>query len=346
MRIAPTLRVRLAYRLAYRVLLALGGLVMAVTQVGPTALGAAASVSALPVQRADQQPHQASSQLSVRVAMRMSAEGVAEFCIDLRDAAAETRLCPGQRSLLVERAPQSRWMRSRSVFFGPELSLWVRARREGDHLRVGLGIKMGDEARNLRRTSWSFEWRRAPRDLWQRTTARTVELPAEPHPELWDQAAKIVSESRRLELDQPAPEFRLPRLDAEHDRLVSLSDARNADEGGVAVILVFWSSWAPYASETLLMLGELAQDDPDLRVVGINVYESSLQVAAEFAAQYGDGMLHLSDAHGAVAEHYRVDGVPEIFLIDADGVYRGAVRGPAPRAVIMSAMQQLVGGER
>ena len=343
MKIAPTLRVRLAYR----VLLTLVGLVMAVTQVGPTALDAAASVSAPLIQRADQQPHHASSQLSVRVAMRKSADDVAEFCIDLRDAAGETRLCPERRFLIVERAPQSSWVRSRPAAFGPSVSLWARARREGDQLQVGVGVKLGDEVRDLRRTAWSFDWRRAPRGLWQRTTALIIELPSELHHERSDQAARIISGPRRLELGQPAAEFRLPRLDEERDRLVLLSEARDADDGGVAAtLLVFWSSWAPYASETLLMLGELAQDDPDLRVVGINVYESSLQVAAEFAAQYGDGMLHLSDAHGAVAEHYRVDGVPEIFLIDADGVYRGAVRGPAPRAVIMSAMQQLVGGER
>ena len=53
------------------------------------------------------------------------------------------------------------------------------------------------------------------------------------------------------------------------------------------------------------------------------------------------GLLHLSDVDGSVARHYRVDGLPELFLLDSRGVYRGVIRGAAPLAEILAAIRAI-----
>lgn len=278
-----------------------------------------------------------SSRLAVGIATWTSAEGVIELCIDLRDAAVgQTRQCPERRQLAVARAREHRWLRSRPVYIAPEVSIWVRARRVGDQLDLGLGVRSEGVARGIRASSWSLHWPTAPINQWQRTSFVSIELPVAPHPELWDSPAGIALGAPRLEAGRPAPEFRLPRLSGPDDDLVSLSSVLSANER--LTLIVFWASWAPFVDETLSVLGDLARRSDDIRVIGINVYEVTEGAGQDFIRNYGTNLLHLHDADGSVAQHYRVDGVPELYVLDSDGVYRGVIRGAAPLAEILSAI--------
>lgn len=275
--------------------------------------------------------------LSARVSAWKSADGVVELCVDLRDAVVgETRQCPQSRLLTFARAPESRWLRSRTIAIAPETSLWVRARRVGGRLDVGLGLSVEGEARGIRARSWALDWETTPIEQWQRTSAVRFDLPVAPHPELWQTGAGIVAGARRLEVGQQAPEFRLPVLGAEDDSPVSLSTVR-ADRAPLT-LLVFWASWAPFVGETLSVLGDLAESEDQVVVIGINVYEVADGAGEAFTQNYGTELLHLVDADGSVARHYRVDGVPELFVIDSEGIYRGVIRGAAPLTEILSAI--------
>ena len=275
--------------------------------------------------------------LSVSLASWKSADGTIELCIDLRDAAVgDTRQCPQRRQLTFARAPDARWLRSRSIAVAPEVELWVRARRVGQRLDLGLGYSIEGARRGLRARSWSIDWPSAPVDQWQTTSEIPLRLPVAPHPELWDTPAGIVAGAKRLQMGTPAPEFRLPELGADDESLLSLSSIRSPDQR--VTLIVFWASWAPLVGETLSVLGDLAQREDNIQVIGINVYETSPGAGPAFAERFGVNLLHLADLDGSVAQHYRVDGLPELFVLDSEGVYRGVIRGAAPLTEILSAI--------
>ena len=282
-----------------------------------------------------------SSSLSVRIAAWKSADGVVELCVDLRDATVgEVRQCPRRRQLTFARATEQRWLRSRSIEIAPEVSLWVRARRVGQRLDLGLGVSIEGEARGVRARSWVLDWPTAEVDRWLRTSSIALRLPVAPHPELWTSEAGVAAGAQRLEVGRRAPEFRLPRLGDFEDSLVSLTAAmsngtgRSRDER--VTVIVFWASWAPRGDATLTMLDQLMTSRDDLLMIAVNVYEEAEGAGATFAQRYGPTLLHLVDETASVAQHFRVDGLPELFLIDAQGVYRAVIRGAAPLAEILA----------
>ena len=280
------------------------------------------------------------SSLQANVTTLKSDTGYLELCLELgSQAPAETRLCPERRLLRFERAPEGRWLRSRSLDIAPEVAVWIRARRLGGTLQVGLGVSIEGVARGVRASSWVLDWNAAPVGEWERTAAVTLDLPVAPHPELWPPEAGMVAGAHRLEIGKPAPQFSLPVLGGQADSLITLSQARQAGEQ--LTLIVFWASWAPYVGQTLSVLGDLAEREDEVLVIGINVYETADSTGASFGRTYGSGLLHLVDADGTVAQHYRVDGLPELFVIDSDGIYRGVIRGAAPLTEILSALYGL-----
>ena len=277
------------------------------------------------------------SSLRANVTIWKSDPGVGELCIDLRDpVAGETRQCPSSRRLTFEQAPQNRWLRSRAIHIAPEVSVWVRARRVGGRVDLGLGLSIEGVARGVRSRSWALDWETIPVGRWVQTSTVILQLPVAPHAELWPPQLGIVAGAPRLEEGKEAPEFKLPVLTGEDDAALSLSDLRRGDEQ--LTLIVFWASWAPFVGETLSVLGDLAARESSVLVIGINVYEVTDGAGKDFVSNYGTDLIHLVDTEGSVAQHYRVDGVPELFVIDSDGVYRGVIRGAAPLTEIMSAL--------
>lgn len=278
-----------------------------------------------------------SSTLRVNMAIRVSAEGHAELCVDLSDArAGQTRQCPDRRRFTFARAPEGRWLRSAALHIAPEVSIYARARRSGDLLDFGLGVTIEGETRGLRSQTWQLEWDAIQPNRWVTSSTLPLRLPVSPHPELWPAQSGVVAGAHRLEVGKPAPEFLLPVLGGPSDTVVSLSRARSGDEQ--LTLIVFWSSWAPFVGETLNVLSDLAARQGDILVIGVNVYEVDAGAGAAFASNYGADLLHLVDMSGQVAQHYRVDGVPELFVIDEHGIYRGVIRGAAPLTQILSAL--------
>lgn len=267
--------------------------------------------------------------LRAGVAAWRISEGTIEFCIDVDDLnGREVRLCPDLRELNVEAARERRWYRTRGVELAENVSLWVRARRVGDRLDVGLGLRSGGQSRGFRARSWFFDLDRMPTNRWQRTSVLRVTVPVATHTWLWAATAGIVDESQRLVQGFRAPDFVLPRLLGDGESLVSLSEVLAGEEH--LTLIVFWASWAPYVSETLSILQEIASESSEVRVVAINVYELSGNDGPPFAREHGLKMLHLVDESGAVAQHYRVDGLPELYVIDWRGAFLGVIRGAAP----------------
>lgn len=283
--------------------------------------------------------HAQEPSLRASIATWKTADGIVELCIDLHEEArGSTRICPDLRELNVAAVSERRWFRSRAVEIASGASLWVRARRIGDRLDFGLGVRSDGRSRGLRAATWSFDWRQRPTNRWQRSSSIVLPLSVTPYSRLFATSAGMLSDAPQLELGQPAPEFTLPVLGGEPDTLISLFDARSS--GARHTLLVFWASWAPHADETLAMLSELASESANVRVIAINVYEPDRRAALRSARDHGARILHLFDETGSVARHYRVDGLPEIYVLDRWGVYLFAIRGPAPLFHMLSSIMR------
>ena len=118
-------------------------------------------------------------------------------------------------------------------------------------------------------------------------------------------------------IDRPAPAFSIATL----ARGTGETTFDSASMAGRVWVLNVWASWCgPCIQEhpQLLRLAELR----DVPIVGLN-YKDSPDDARAWLARHGDVFTHvLSDVDGAVGLDWGVYGVPETFVIGADGRVR------------------------
>lgn len=124
---------------------------------------------------------------------------------------------------------------------------------------------------------------------------------------------RINSETGVLVFDEvrDAPDFEVTSFSGEPLRL---SDLR-----GQIVILNFWASWCPPCQDETPLL-EAAQDNlgDDVVLIGMDIWDAEGD-ARDFLEQYGVTYAVGHDDNGEVAIDYGVSGVPETFVIDAEG---------------------------
>ena len=117
-------------------------------------------------------------------------------------------------------------------------------------------------------------------------------------------------------IGQPAPDVALTDLDG---NTVMLSDLQ-----GRPVIVNFWGSWCgPCVEEFPVLQQALARHRADdLAVLGIVVRDNS-ESARAFMARMGASWTAAMDPGGMTATSFGINGAPESFFIDRDGVVRG-----------------------
>ncbi|MGE5073700.1 MAG: redoxin domain-containing protein [Anaerolineae bacterium] len=123
-----------------------------------------------------------------------------------------------------------------------------------------------------------------------------------------------------MRINEPAPDFRLPDL---YGDMVQLKDFR-----GKIVIINFWSCECPHSERTdreLMAMFVQWRDDVVLLPVAANRIETPQAIAE--AARLRRLPPVLMDADHIVADLYRAQTTPEVFIIDRDGIlrYAGAV---------------------
>lgn len=117
-----------------------------------------------------------------------------------------------------------------------------------------------------------------------------------------------------------APDFDLTTFSGEP---LQLSSYR-----GQIVVLNFWASWCPPCREETPLL-ETSQDNlgDDVVLIGIDIWDTDGD-ARDFLAEFGVTYIVAPDDTGEVAIDYGVTGVPETFVIDADGQIVARLTGP------------------
>lgn len=147
-------------------------------------------------------------------------------------------------------------------------------------------------------------------------------------------------------IGEKVPPFALPPLagiaTGAGAPLPGLSD-RDLAQGGVTVVNV-WASWCGPCRLEHPLLARLAAE-PDLRVVGIN-YKDKPEAAARFLQALGNPYAAVGrDESGRTAIDWGVYGVPETFVVAADGTIRYKQVGPlAPET--MPAFEEAVRAAR
>jgi peroxiredoxin len=127
-----------------------------------------------------------------------------------------------------------------------------------------------------------------------------------------------------LQIGDSAPDFTLPDLTGQD---VSLQDFR-----GKVVLLNFWASWCvPCRSETpaLQRLYEKYQDQ-DFVVIGVSIDEETVEAVPDFIEEFGltyPILLDTTRVSTGQDGSYRLEGIPQSYFIDAEGIIRDIGEG-------------------
>jgi cytochrome c biogenesis protein CcmG/thiol:disulfide interchange protein DsbE len=135
-----------------------------------------------------------------------------------------------------------------------------------------------------------------------------------------------------------APDMPLPPLDAE-----ATGFTRDELGKGKPILVNFWASWCiPCRIEHPTLQALAAKGE--VALYGVD-YKDDAKAARGFLKEFGDPYQKIdSDKEGRVSIDWGVTGVPETFVIDADGVVRAHYAGPLTedvlQRVILPAMAQ------
>lgn len=137
-------------------------------------------------------------------------------------------------------------------------------------------------------------------------------------------------------IGKPAPAFAAPML-ADEGKTLRLEDFK-----GRVWVLNVWASWCAPCREEHPLLVDFAQRHPGLTLVGLN-YKDQRAAGTTWLQRLGDPYTaSLFDPQGRIGLDYGVYGVPETFVIDAQGVVRHKHIGPLTPESIRNELEPLL----
>ena len=130
-----------------------------------------------------------------------------------------------------------------------------------------------------------------------------------------------LKEIKKIEIGKPAPDFVLQDVSGNTWKLSSLK--------GKAVFINFWASWCKPCRDEMPSMEALnkAMAGQPFQMLAI-VFNDDLDTANRFARRLGVTFPVLVNPEPELTEAYMITGVPETFLIDANGILRHRFIGP------------------
>ena len=130
-------------------------------------------------------------------------------------------------------------------------------------------------------------------------------------------------------LGKAAPAFDLPRIGDE---------GTFRPEAGRITVVNFWASWCVPCQRENDVLDQFYEDRPaDIELVGV-LYGDTRRGALDFRRRYGGRWPLVDDPGGRAALDFGLRGVPETFVIDAEGIVVARLVGGVTRASLESAV--------
>ncbi len=162
-------------------------------------------------------------------------------------------------------------------------------------------------------------------------------------------SGRDVSEVPSALIGRPAPEFTLapvPELTSGGDVVPGFS---RADLLGKVSIVNIFASWCVPCRDEHPFLMELARDRR-IQMLGIN-YKDKPANARDFLEGFGNPYLRVgADDTGRAAIEWGVYGVPETFIVDAEGTIRYKFIGPMSErsyhSVILPQLESILSGSQ
>ncbi len=132
----------------------------------------------------------------------------------------------------------------------------------------------------------------------------------------------------------PAPDFTLETFDGE---IIRLSDFR-----GTPVIINFWASWCLECyREAPILEDAWRRHKEHVMFIGVDYVDTEPAARAylrRFDITYPNGM----DKGNRISDAYRIQGVPETFFVDRNGVLQGVKIGPITADELEAWIQKLI----
>jgi len=130
------------------------------------------------------------------------------------------------------------------------------------------------------------------------------------------------SNVQTLTLGSKVADFKLTTFDGSQVTLKSLQ--------GKTVLINFWASWCTTCIDEAAILQEGWQKvglGGQIVFLGVD-YADTEPAAKAFMQKYSISYLNGPDLRSALSQQFHISGVPETYLIDADGTLRGIKIGP------------------
>lgn len=142
-------------------------------------------------------------------------------------------------------------------------------------------------------------------------------------------------------IGREAPKTNLPAVAGLLDEGKPIPGLNAADFKGSVTLVNVWASWCVPCHDEVPFLEKLAQDQR-VRLVGIN-YKDQPDNARRFIGRYGNPFVAVgADPNGRAAIEWGVYGVPETFLVGADGRIAYKLVGPLTEDNLKSAVMPAI----
>ena len=147
-------------------------------------------------------------------------------------------------------------------------------------------------------------------------------------------------------IGRPAPALDLPALDGlvREGKPVAGFGKSDLSTGKISIVNVFASWCAPCRTEHPLLMEMAASDlaqSGRLAIIGLN-YKDEPENARRFLGALGNPYTHVgTDRAGRSAIEWGVYGVPETFLVSADGTILNKIVGPLDAARVATLMADI-----